>query len=58
MYQATINKKYYRNKKKNQERQEKLSLARKMCAEGKTIYEIMEKTGLTEYEIVSELGIG
>lgn len=58
MYQAKVNKKYYKNKKKNQERQEKLSLAKKLSGEGKTTYEIMEQTGLTEYEIVSSLGMG
>lgn len=56
MYQATINRAYYRNKKKKQENAEKLSLAREMSVKGSTTYEIMEATGLTEDEIVRELG--
>lgn len=56
MYQATINRAYYRNKKKKQEKAEKLSLAREMSAKGSHTYEIMEATGLTEDEIVRELG--
>ena len=58
MYQATINREYYRNKKKKQEKAAKLSLAREMSVKGNTTYEIMEATGLTEAEIVEELGTG
>ncbi len=53
MYQPTINRKYYRNKEKN----EKLWQVQRLHEEGKNVYDIAEETGLSEFEVMKKLGL-
>lgn len=53
MYQPTINRKYYKNKLKN----EKLRQVQRLHEEGKSVYDIATETGLSEYEVMRKLGL-
>lgn len=53
MYQPTINRKYYKNKAKR----DKLRQVQQLHEEGKSVYDIAEETGLTEYEVMKKLGL-
>lgn len=55
MYIATINRKYYRNKAKRLEEARKLEEARQAYKDGKSICEISDLTGLSEYMLVQAL---